>query len=61
MTTRGSASGEAPAPVAVAPATSVTATIANARYGVMPAWGEKLDRATINMLTAYVHSLGGGE
>jgi len=36
-------------------------TVTNARYGVMPAWGEKLDRATINMLTAYVHSLGGGE
>jgi len=40
---------------------SLTATITNARYGVMPAWGEKLDPATINMLTAYVHSLGGGE
>lgn len=40
---------------------SLTATITNARYGVMPAWGAKLDPATINMLTAYVHSLGGGE
>ncbi|GLT02506.1 Cbb3-type cytochrome c oxidase subunit [Sphingobium jiangsuense] len=36
-------------------------TIANARYGVMPAWGQRLDPATINMLTAYVHQLGGGE
>lgn len=36
-------------------------TITNARYGVMPAWGDKLDPATLNMLTAYVHSLGGGE
>ncbi|MDB5686035.1 MAG: ccoP [Rhizorhabdus sp.] len=40
---------------------SLTATITNARYGVMPAWGAKLDPATINMLTAYIHSLGGGE
>jgi cytochrome c oxidase cbb3-type subunit 3 len=40
---------------------SLTETVTNARYGVMPAWGEKLDPATINMLTAYVHSLGGGE
>lgn len=40
---------------------SLATTISKARYGVMPAWGEKLDRATINMLTAYVHSLGGGE
>lgn len=40
---------------------TLTHTIANARYGVMPAWNKKLDPATINMLTAYVHSLGGGE
>ena len=40
---------------------ALTATVANARYGVMPAWGNMLDPATINMLTAYVHSLGGGE
>ncbi|SNT00779.1 cytochrome c oxidase cbb3-type subunit 3 [Sphingomonas laterariae] len=40
---------------------SITATIANSRYGVMPRWNEKLDPATIRMLAAYVHSLGGGE
>jgi cytochrome c oxidase cbb3-type subunit III len=40
---------------------SIANTIANARYGVMPAWNKKLDPATLNMLTAYVHSLGGGE
>jgi cytochrome c oxidase cbb3-type subunit 3 len=40
---------------------TLTATLTNARYGVMPAWGAKLNPATINMLTAYVHSLGGGE
>jgi len=40
---------------------TLTDTIANARYGVMPRWGQRLDPATIRMLTAYVHSLGGGE
>jgi cytochrome c oxidase cbb3-type subunit 3 len=40
---------------------TLTVTIRNARYGVMPAWGQRLDPATVNMLTAYVHSLGGGE
>ncbi len=32
-----------------------------ARAGVMPAWSGRLDDATINALTIYVHSLGGGE
>lgn len=40
---------------------TLTQTITNARYGVMPAWNKKLDPATLNMLAAYVHSLGGGE
>lgn len=40
---------------------ALTHTVANARYGVMPAWNKKLDPATLNMLAAYVHSLGGGE
>lgn len=40
---------------------SLTETITNARYGVMPRWGQRLDTATIRMLAAYVHSLGGGE
>ncbi|ATE63849.1 cytochrome-c oxidase, cbb3-type subunit III [Rhizorhabdus dicambivorans] len=40
---------------------ALTATVTNARYGVMPAWNKTLDAATLNMLTAYVHSLGGGE
>lgn len=39
----------------------ITQTIANSRFGVMPAWGQKLDQGTIRMLAAYVHSLGGGE
>ncbi|WP_373490378.1 cytochrome-c oxidase, cbb3-type subunit III [Parasphingorhabdus sp.] len=40
---------------------SLTYTITNSRYGVMPRWGQRLDPATIRMLAAYVHSLGGGE
>lgn len=40
---------------------ALTETITNARYGVMPRWGQRLDPATIRMLAAYVHSLGGGE
>ena len=36
-------------------------TVTNARGGVMPAWGQRLDPVTIKMLAAYVHSLGGGE
>ncbi len=33
----------------------------NGRGGVMPAWGNKLDEATIKALTVYVHTFGGGE
>jgi len=40
---------------------ALTQTIANARYGVMPSWGQRLDPVTVKMLAAYVHSLGGGE
>lgn len=39
---------------------SVMQSIAAARGGVMPAWADRLDEATIKMLTVYVHSLGGG-
>ena len=35
--------------------------VASPRHGVMPAWHGRLDPATIKMLAAYVHSLGGGE
>lgn len=40
---------------------ALTQTITNARYGIMPAWNTRLSPVTIRMLTAYVHSLGGGE
>jgi cytochrome c oxidase cbb3-type subunit 3 len=40
---------------------TLTQTVTNARAGVMPAWGQRLDPVTVKMLAAYVHSLGGGE
>lgn len=40
---------------------TLTDTVTNARYGIMPAWGTRLDPVTIKMLATYVHSLGGGE
>ncbi|MGE3691262.1 MAG: cytochrome-c oxidase, cbb3-type subunit III [Novosphingobium sp.] len=40
---------------------AVNGSITNAHAGVMPAWKQKLDPATIRMLAVYVHSLGGGE
>jgi cytochrome c oxidase cbb3-type subunit 3 len=42
-------------------AASVRKSINDARFGVMPRWGDKLPPATVKMLAAYVHSLGGGE
>ncbi len=40
---------------------AVYRTIFYARNGSMPAWGERLDDATIKMLALYVHTLGGGK
>lgn len=40
---------------------AIAAYIANPRMGVMPSWGNRLDPATVNMLSVYVHALGGGE
>ncbi|RAI59895.1 cytochrome-c oxidase, cbb3-type subunit III [Roseicella frigidaeris] len=40
---------------------SVLRSVSFAHAGVMPAWGKRLDPAIINMLTVYVHALGGGE
>ncbi|MBX6374172.1 MAG: cytochrome-c oxidase, cbb3-type subunit III [Acetobacteraceae bacterium] len=40
---------------------SIVRSISYARSGVMPAWQGRLDPAVINMLTVYVHALGGGE
>ena len=38
-----------------------TETITNARFGVMPAWGLRLDEADVRAVATYVHQLGGGE
>lgn len=40
---------------------AVRRSIFYARNGSMPAWAERLDEATIKMLTLYVHTLGGGK
>ncbi len=42
-------------------ADSLTQTIAKARYGVMPAWGQRLSEEDVRAVSIYVHSLGGGE
>lgn len=40
---------------------AIEQTITNGRGGVMPAWNGRLDQATINALTVYVHTLSGGK
>jgi cytochrome c oxidase cbb3-type subunit 3 len=39
----------------------IVRTVSFGRGGVMPAWDRRLDLATIRMLVAYLHSLGGTE
>lgn len=40
---------------------SIRRTIFGPRNGVMPAWADRLDPATVRALAIYVHALGGGE
>ncbi len=40
---------------------TIVETISFSRGGVMPAWGNILDVATIKELAIYIHSLGGGQ
>ena len=40
---------------------ALTDTIVNARFGVMPAWGQRLSEVDVRAVSAYVHALGGGE
>lgn len=40
---------------------ALTETIMNSRFGVMPAWGQRLSEADVRAVSAYVHALGGGE
>ncbi|MEJ6399065.1 cytochrome-c oxidase, cbb3-type subunit III [Yoonia sp. 208BN28-4] len=36
-------------------------TVRNARFGVMPPWGQRLSEEDVRAVSVYVHSLGGGE
>ncbi len=36
-------------------------TVTNARFGVMPAWGQRLSDEDVRAVALYVHALGGGE
>ncbi len=40
---------------------ALTDSINNARFGVMPAWGQRLREEDVRAVSAYVHALGGGE
>jgi cytochrome c oxidase cbb3-type subunit 3 len=40
---------------------AIAQTIANSRFGVMPAWAPRLSEAEIRAVSVYVHGLGGGE
>jgi cytochrome c oxidase cbb3-type subunit 3 len=40
---------------------SLTNTVTNARFGVMPNWNQRLSEADIRSVAVYVHGLGGGE
>lgn len=40
---------------------SILRSVGYSRAGVMPDWSTRLDPAIVNMLTVYVHALGGGE
>ncbi len=40
---------------------TVFETVYNSRFGVMPAWGQRLDKDTLRELAIYLHQLGGGE
>ncbi|TYB82103.1 cytochrome-c oxidase, cbb3-type subunit III [Maritimibacter fusiformis] len=39
----------------------IEASVRNGPFGVMPAWGSRLDEAEVKAVAAYVHQLGGGE
>ena len=39
----------------------IVETVTYSRYGVMPAWSDRLSEAEIRAVATYVHGLGGGE
>ncbi|SLN60328.1 Cbb3-type cytochrome c oxidase subunit CcoP [Roseovarius litorisediminis] len=40
---------------------TITETVTNSRYGVMPPWSGRLTEAQVRAVATYVHQLGGGE
>lgn len=40
---------------------TLSETVTNSRYGVMPTWTTRLSEAELRAVSAYVHQLGGGE
>jgi len=40
---------------------TLTQTVTNSRFGVMPPWSTRLSEAEMRAVAAYVHQLGGGE
>ena len=40
---------------------AIEETVRHARFGVMPAWGQRLSEEDVRAVSVYVHSLGGGE
>lgn len=40
---------------------TITDTITNSRFGVMPSWQGRITDAQIKQVAFYVHQLGGGE
>jgi cytochrome c oxidase cbb3-type subunit 3 len=40
---------------------TLTTTVNQARFGVMPAWGQRLSDEDVRAVSLYVHALGGGE
>jgi len=40
---------------------TLSETVTNARYGVMPNWNTRLSEAQVRAVALYVHQLGGGE
>ncbi len=40
---------------------TLSETVSNARYGVMPSWNQRLSEAQVRAVSLYVHQLGGGE
>ena len=40
---------------------TLTTTVKQSRYGVMPAWGQRLSDEDVRAVSLYVHALGGGE